>query len=356
MTRTGPDQPSERLVQVDGLRFFAILLVMLHHYLPALDFPLFGHGVTLFFVLSGFFATRQLMRAKRRIEAGTTTRREAIGHFHVRRYLRIFPVYFLVVLGAIVADLPYAREAAWWHLTFTSNWWVLQHLEWMGPFSPFWSLAVLEQFYLFWPALLICLPRRAELPACVALVIAGVAWRGYCHAAELSGFWWLVFPAAGFDQLGMGALLAAAYETGRERWRESLNRAGLGLAGPAAFVLTFVIERAPTGDVHYIYQPALMAFFFVWLTDAVARGAPGAIGRVLAHAATRAGGRVSYGIFAFHEFTAYLIPPLLHPELPSMLENGWRPWILVPATCMVAAAVFVLIELPVLRLKRHFRA
>lgn len=334
----------------------AILLVMLHHYAPDLDFPLFGHGVTLFFVLSGFFSTRQLLRSRARVGEGRITRARAIGGFHVRRYLRIFPVYFLVVGMAVAAALPYARDAFWWHLTFTSNWYILEHLEWIGPFSPFWSLAVLEQFYLLWPTILLCLPRRAMLPACGALVATAVLWRWHCYRDSLHTFYWLVHPFAGLDQLGVGALLAMAAEPQWERVQTTLRQIGLWVALPLAGYLMFVAERPPTGDFHAIYQPLLMSLVFAWLIDAVSRGLTGAAGALLGHAAARAGGRVSYSIFAFHEFTAYLIPPLWRPEVPEVLEHGWKPWVLIAGTCVLAGLVFATVEGPFLRLKRHFQA
>lgn len=356
MHLTARDTSVERMPQIDGLRFIAILLVVLHHYLPGVRSPLFGHGVTLFFVLSGYFSTRQLLRARDRVATGEISRPTAILRFHARRYLRIFPVYFLVVGFAIAVGLPHARDAAAWHLSFSSNWYILNRCDWIGPFSPFWSLAVLEQFYLVWPSLLVCLPRRVVLPACAMLVATAVVWRGYCHVAELHGLFWLVHPLAGLDQLGMGALLAAAQQPGREDVRRWLRLAGQWVALPLVAVALFVLERPGARDVHFIYQPAAVALVFTCLVDRVSIGFSGWPGFVLGHATARAGGRLSYGIFALHEFTAYLIPPFLRPELPDVLETFWKPWVLLVATCACAGVAFVAIETPIQRLKRHFRA
>ncbi len=343
-----------RLGAIDGLRFFAILLVMLHHYLPEHHFALFGQGVVLFFVLSGYFATRQLLRGKRSVVDGTLSRTAAIRAFHVRRYLRIFPVYFAVLALAVLADVPFARESWGWHAGFLSNWYALVRLDWMGSFSPFWSLALLEQFYLFWPTLLVCLPRRAELHVALGLIAIAVLWRVYCHLHDLNGFYWLVFPVAGWDQLGFGVLLALAQERGREAWRRRLRTIGLYVAGPLAAYLVAFSDRDGFGALHYVYEPTVVAAFLVWSIDRAAVGLPGWIDAVLQHSWIRAGGRMSYGMFACHEFTKYLIAPVAHPAVASFLGTEWRALLLVPGTVLLAAAAFVVIERPFYRLKTFF--
>lgn len=348
------ERSGTRFGAIDGLRCFAILLVMVHHYLPEVDFPLFGHGVNLFFVLSGFLATRQLLHAKRSVAAGTLTRPAAIRAFHVRRCLRIFPIYFVVIALACAADVPYARDTWLWHATFASNWYALTHLEWMGAFSPFWSLAVLEQFYLFWPTLLLCLPRRAELAAALGLITAALLWRLHCHLNQLHGLYWLVFPLAGWDQLGFGVLLALAQEGGREAWRSRLRSTGLWVGAPVAAYLVFIGRGDAWWPLHYVYESTFVACFFVWFVDRTVAGLPGPAGAILQHPWVQAGGRVSYGMFACHEFTKYVIAPFAHPTIAALLDTQWRTFLLVPTTLLVAAVAFFVIEKPFAALKVFF--
>lgn len=149
-TATGPGKPLPAYFdQVDALRLLAVVVVMLHHYLPGVEFALFGKGVILFFFLSGYFATRQLLRTKDLLATGGRSIRTGLKVFYLRRYIRILPVYLAIVIASALAGLPYAREALPWLLTFTTNWYILIKQDWIGPFSPFWSLGLLEQFYLF---------------------------------------------------------------------------------------------------------------------------------------------------------------------------------------------------------------
>src|SRR5580658_7434686 len=78
---------SGRFSEVDVLRAFAVGIVMIHHFYSE-KFFLAGFGVTLFFVLSSFFATNSLLRFKARVEAGRMRRADGLKTFYLRRWLR----------------------------------------------------------------------------------------------------------------------------------------------------------------------------------------------------------------------------------------------------------------------------
>src|SRR4051812_11455128 len=94
--------------QLDGLRALAVTAVVFHHFhvfspqLRVLD-PA-GLGVHLFFVLSGFLITGILVKARDAADAGLLTWTRALRQFYLRRVLRIFPLYYFVVLAAIVVN------------------------------------------------------------------------------------------------------------------------------------------------------------------------------------------------------------------------------------------------------------
>lgn len=137
---------------LDGLRCFSILAVLWHHAHGG-DAALLAStrgflGVDMFFVLSGFLIVTLLLRERER--SGTID----LGKFYARRTLRIFPLYYAIVLGLAAllalkpggsmgphyfAELPYL-------LTYTSNW-----IEVTSILAIAWSLATEEQFYLVWP-------------------------------------------------------------------------------------------------------------------------------------------------------------------------------------------------------------
>lgn len=163
---------------LDGLRALSVVAVIWHHTAPKYsdDSPYVlanGHqGVTLFFAISGFLIVTLLLRERER------TGQVDLKAFYIRRSLRIFPLYYVVLALYVLLVLliergnPVGREFFSnlpFYLTYTSNWFVL--LEGRVIFYFAWSLAAEEQFYLVWPTLQkFFKPGRA-----LALVIAVIA-------------------------------------------------------------------------------------------------------------------------------------------------------------------------------------
>ena len=156
-----------RIASLDGLRAVSIALVLFAHLAGTRGFPvpysvgnfleLGSLGVRVFFVISGFLITGLLLR-----EIGGAGRIDLL-RFYLRRTLRIFPPYYVflaVVLFASAAGLLTLHPGDFGHaVTYTSNY----HPERSWFVGHTWSLAVEEQFYLLWPALLILLGGRRGL-------------------------------------------------------------------------------------------------------------------------------------------------------------------------------------------------
>ena len=159
---------------LDGLRFFCFLSVFLFHSLetdkdyiklnPVYRFfkeSSFANGflgVNFFFVLSGCLITYLLIKEKQRV------RSIHIGHFWMRRILRIWPLYFACVFYGFII-LPYTKILAggqpaetanpWYYLGFISNFDYIRHgLPDSKSLGVLWSVAIEEQFYLAWPVIL----------------------------------------------------------------------------------------------------------------------------------------------------------------------------------------------------------
>jgi peptidoglycan/LPS O-acetylase OafA/YrhL len=167
----------ERDPRLDGVRGIAILLVLVYHLTlyggmapngPFLDrlwrtwtLPL-GLGVDLFFVLSGFLITGILLDTK--------DGPDYFRNFYARRFLRIFPLYY-ATLAATFLLIPAVRLDAVWYWTYLINY-RFADVGWprVAYLGHFWTLAVEEQFYLVWPALVFFVPRRVLPWLCVAAV------------------------------------------------------------------------------------------------------------------------------------------------------------------------------------------
>jgi peptidoglycan/LPS O-acetylase OafA/YrhL len=228
-TRSAPaDRPLPELAghvpALDGIRGLAILMVMVYHLtlLPGgvgLDrvwasVAAFGWaGVDLFFVLSGFLITGILWEAR-----GS---RHYFRNFYARRTLRIFPLYYavIVLLLVVLPRLPHAQAARYgavgseqvWYWTYLSNFAIGLRHEWnLGSLDVSWSLAIEEQFYLVWPAVVLLLDRRALMRFCVGVIGVAVLTRTVLTLAGVHPIAVNVLTPCRLDALAVGAFLALA--------------------------------------------------------------------------------------------------------------------------------------------------
>ena len=107
--------------QLDSLRAIAVIGVMVHHFWPKgeilLGLTTGFLGVQLFFVLSGFLITGILLRARDVVSAGLQSTRTEIRRFYIRRFLRIFPLFYGMLAVTWIVGVPEVRDSLAWHLT-----------------------------------------------------------------------------------------------------------------------------------------------------------------------------------------------------------------------------------------------
>lgn len=338
-----PAEPRYR-PQLDSLRACAVTIVMLHHYLTR-PFILSGFGVMLFFVLSGYFATRLLLKLRLRIENDELPAGAAFGHFYLGRGLRIFPLYYLVLFVTALCNLPYARDMLPWNGLFTANFAMLRLDEWPGRFSHFWSLSVLEQFYVAWPLLILFCRRKWLLPLTLAIVAVAPVYRMICWHLDLGSIAWCVSPFAVFDQLGCGALLAICCA---ERTPGPALQRLLALGGPICGPLFAALLATRFWGVSVpalnTYLPTVAALFFVWLVHRALTGIGGPIGAVLNNRLLARIGTMSYSIYLLHNFTELMLPD--PPIYYRIMATDWRAVILIPGTLFFAYLSWRFLEMP----------
>jgi len=192
---------SSRLVHLDGLRTIAFLSVFLHH---SLSMPLLWAGVDLFFVLSGFLITGILFKMRESSSYFKT--------FYYRRFLRIFPPYYLI-LFLVFLFLDAKWEQHWlWYVLYLSNFQDAFVGNGFHMLDPMWSLAIEEQFYIIWPLLVYYLGQKGVWRLSAFLVVVTPLARGiltiYWH--DFKPVYHLLFTRA--DLLAAGALLAILWQ------------------------------------------------------------------------------------------------------------------------------------------------
>lgn len=179
--------PPGRIEGLDGLRALAVLAVLAYHLWPQ-AVPGGFVGVDIFFVISGFLITTLLLRE---IDASGSV---DLGRFWVRRARRLLPALTVVVVVSIAAAWPAGSDLlvgverqTLGALTFSTNWLdIAAGTDYFDQsvqplFLTFWSLAVEEQFYLFWPPLVLAVAAlrwrhlRSALVAATLAVVSALA-------------------------------------------------------------------------------------------------------------------------------------------------------------------------------------
>ena len=192
---------------IDGLRALAVILVVLSHWFSSHfilgKMQLGKIGVDVFFVISGFLITKILFHKKEIAQVSGKEKRKQIKLFIIRRTLRIFPIYYLLLLFLYLTNGPEFRDSIFYYLTYTSNYLFFATQNWHGFVGHFWSLAVEEQFYIFWPFLILFLLKRRLLVLLILAVILGTFYPYYVNENMSS-----ILLLSCVNAFGLGGLLA----------------------------------------------------------------------------------------------------------------------------------------------------
>jgi peptidoglycan/LPS O-acetylase OafA/YrhL len=346
--------------QLDGLRTLAVAAVAWSHWMPGYQFGFeWGlMGVNLFFVLSGFLITGILLDG-RAGEVGATGRWFVIRQFYARRVLRIFPLFYMTLALLALVNVRPIRQTFFWHISYLSNVYFFRQGGWQSNLSHFWSLAVEEQFYLVWPYLMIFLPSRRLRPVVLGLIGLAPLYRvvmGMVYPENRLAF---VLTIGCLDALGIGALLEYAQRSGGDsRWGAGRLARLLLLIGLPAWTAVEVlngVHLAP-GALLALRQ-TFLDMIFGWVILSGATGFNGWFGRFLQWSPMAYLGKISYGIYVFHNLTVYsLVFAVRDLHAPAMILTV--PWIqrlsLLILTISAAAISWHFYEKPLNDLKRYF--
>lgn len=345
--------------QLDGLRTIAVALVALSHWLPYeyhFHLPLGAAGVQLFFVLSGFLITGILLKCRDDVENTGQSRLFAVRNFYIRRFLRIFPLYYGVILFATLVNLEPFRETFFWNVTYLTNFYFYFRNEWHGTISHFWSLAVEEQFYLIWPWIVLFAPRHRLRSIFIFLIISAPVFRIVLSAidptrADFVG----ILPMGCFDALVSGALLALI------RFEGISSNFNLKLFGWACFAIWggfYIMDILDySGPIAWELQHTVMVFSFVAVIGFASVGFSGWSGRLLSAKPMVFLGTISYGLYVLHLLVSDNLPDLINRlGLTYGLIENLIPRITIFTLVTIVASMFTwfAFEKRLNGLKRHF--
>jgi peptidoglycan/LPS O-acetylase OafA/YrhL len=337
---------------LDGLRGIAILLVIVHHQLIPL--PLTGGflGVDLFFVLSGFLITSLLLKEF------STTRSISLARFYARRVLRLAPALLLYLIATLLliyllrpeefrGQLKFVGFAA----TYLTNWRLALGWDYsLDATAIIWSLSIEEQFYLFWPPVLIALLytkiKYQHIAIALTVLIVGVALHRtslWSAGAELNRMYYGTDTRA--DALFAGCLIAFI----------SQFRLPVRLQAVFHFVAMFSLGSLiyliaiSTFNGSFLYRGgytlvAVAAALVVW---SVANSPGSWLANVLGWSPLRWFGKISYGLYLWHWL-------FLRDISFYRWAGEWETPVRLGIAIGISAVSFYFIETPFNSLKERF--
>jgi peptidoglycan/LPS O-acetylase OafA/YrhL len=353
----------ERIPELDGLRGLAAVMVILHHISQSYSFSAAGSilrlwldvthagwiGVDVFFALSGFLITRILL--------ATHTHPHYYRNFFARRVLRLAPP-FLITLALVALLVPGSGKFLVLCIFYLANFSTLFGIP--MAYSPLWSLAVEEHFYLFWPWLVKFFSRRNLAAVGIFIVLATPPFRFY---AQKFGFFLPYYSWFRFDGLMWGALLALVVTSQRSSRRIiRIWSVAVGLVGALIFLV-----GAPLGAMgrsSLIGNTVVFGAVAMATTGLIGLTALGDLRLVWAPLRSRVArflGDISYWMYLFHVLVVDNTCKITIRILAARhLTADWLIYMIIATTVLVliigtGAAVRRLVELPVLRLKSRFR-
>ncbi|MBA3857575.1 MAG: hypothetical protein C0507_11765 [Cyanobacteria bacterium PR.3.49] len=305
--------------QLDTLRLIAVMLVFHFHAGVFIDhngnqFPFGALGVQIFFVLSGFLITRIL-------EANQTgDLLNDLKTFYIRRCLRIFPAYYvLITLLLVIGQLPFPI----FQYTYLFNLKVFLDKGFSGTVVHFWSLCVEEQFYLLYPLALLVTPKRARVFLLAALLVASVVANFGAEKQFSDRPYYMLLPVCG-QFLLFGCLAGHAQLRG---WTKHVSGtylliAGLILEAIDLYLVFSAHKFQDQNDAFWFRNYTLSAFGIALFVLGLWETRNALILKIFNYRPFSYLGKISYGIYLYHPF-GFVIRAIIVYCLPAAaVVNG----------------------------------
>jgi peptidoglycan/LPS O-acetylase OafA/YrhL len=291
---------------LDGLRGIAILLVICCHNFNFVPFLNFGWvGVDLFFVLSGFLITDILLQ--------TRETKNFLPNFYIRRALRIFPLFYIMLLLFFVI-VPFIaqfhEQYKYYHDNQEMTWFHL--INWLYIFQErpnhnlllnhFWSLSLEEQFYFIWPFLILLFKNLRWLSRAIIFILV------ICIASRIISWSYWGGNYTGFcfhnmtrlDGLCIGSLIAIWRFQDIRTLRKKFFRFFVTVLGIHLIALLLAKTFFP-GLPHFVFfgYTSICAIFGAIVFHAISKSAA-ATKFLLENKLLKYFGKISYGLYVFH--------------------------------------------------------
>lgn len=361
---------NNRISEIDGLRGIAILLVISFHYVNnqltevsttvgrfLYKITSFGWtGVDLFFVISGFLIGGILLRSNKS--------RSSLQSFFIRRFLRIIPNYYLIL---IVFGIIFNVKSLEGSIFLTSNqsipfwsYFLMVHnfymaaLENMGnpALSVTWSIGIEEQFYLILPFLLILVPERF-IPKMLFFFIL------LANIMRLNYSSWIppyVLLPCRADSIALGVLLAFIHHKHTlHRWLERYEKHLKVLLGFSLLLMAFLFLSFQ--DLGVTKHTLIAVVFTIVFAFAMGKET-GIVKKILSFPLLTYIGKISYSLYLTHYFILGLAHYLCSGKPHIGIENIEDIYISITALLVsisLSIVIFKYLETPIVEYGKRFK-
>ena len=346
--------------KLDVFRFIAIFLVLIEHFAIVISRNISAgyYGVDMFFVLSGFLITGILMKST------NSSALKSWINFLGRRALRIFPVYYLTILVLFILGYsPVIDNLAVLIFYFYNYAWVAYEIPLSGV-SHFWSLAVEEQFYFIWPALVLFVFRKNNNRILISAFIIylmctlQLIFNIIPNVSKFNGVG--LFPQA--NSLLLGAIGAILFKQNKLPFKLLENKA-IEISAYIMLVLVLTIDS----EIKYFIAPLISLFLIFKCVTGTFQFE--SVNRFFSIKQLIYLGSISYGIYIYHlpldyYLSKYLFDPFIWDKinfsnLGSLSKLEFHPWIIKFPLYSVISIIcahysFQYFEKPILKYKDKF--
>jgi peptidoglycan/LPS O-acetylase OafA/YrhL len=300
--------------RLDSIRFFAVALVIFSHWLPNSEllklFPTMGHvGVGIFFVLSGYLITGVLTRLK------SKSLGRALKIFYFNRVLRIFPIYYLLLVLFFFIQVQGWATNYLYFLTYTTNFRIYEIGKWVGPFSHLWSLAIEEQFYLIWPILFLLIPAERYNLLIVGTFLISFILKFYFYV-NLENSFLDMLPFSQFDLFMIGAWLMVNKKNLISKIKK-INFYWTSCSLIIVFIIVVFFSH------HFLISNLTLGLFSMLLI--LVTKYENRVTQIFEFKPFVFFGKISYGLYLFHNFIPLFERNLVGTEKQNILFNKVLP-------------------------------
>jgi peptidoglycan/LPS O-acetylase OafA/YrhL len=347
--QSASDGSLQYLPELNSLRALAVIMTLLAHFSPV-EIPYMWYGVPIFFTLSGFLITTILLRNLQK----STQKLVIIKNFVIRRVLRLFPVYYLFLLFFLLAKrflhlYLWKDDYTLYFFTYTPNLLIArQGAHYLGCFEHLWSLGVEEQFYLFWPWLLLFSPAKFRIPIIAVMICIPFVSIYIDPQGAQNG----IFP---FHTLGVGAILACLYvrQDAAINWLKEKRSWIFGFTFLHLLIVLILFDGSYKW--WYIYREVALCLCTFSIVLVSVYGWRGVAGYIARNKQIQSIGVISYGIYLFHMPVPFVYRSIAARYFPSFhMPAGVFLVFCCAVTVGLAAISYRFIETPFLKMKRYF--